>query len=57
VEAPKWRKGYIVNFFFILGCWTFFLIGYFLYKRQEKREMNRQQDEEVLKGEDVRHVE
>jgi hypothetical protein len=37
LEAPRWKKGYIVNFFFILGCWTSLSLGFFLYWRQEKR--------------------
>lgn len=60
VEAPRWKKGYIVNFFFILGCWSCLTLGFFLYNRQEKREKAARQDEELVikeKGDDVRHVE
>ncbi|KAF6819067.1 vitamin H transporter, partial [Colletotrichum musicola] len=59
VEAPQWKKGYIVNFFFILGCWASLTLGFWLYNKQEKqkrqREMEEMIDEEKLKGEDAKH--
>ncbi|KAL3296263.1 vitamin H transporter [Colletotrichum asianum] len=49
VEAPRWKKGYIVNFFFILGCWASLTTGFFLYRKQEKRQKQLDLDEENLK--------
>lgn len=67
VEAPKWRKGYIVNIFFVFFCWLFFMLSQWLYRRDErKREreavMRTEKDsEEVLGdkavGEVVEHIE
>lgn len=37
VEAPKWRKGYSVNIAFVFGCWGFFLLSQWLYRRDQKR--------------------
>lgn len=37
IEAPQWKKGYIVNFFFILGCWVVLSLGFYLHRRDEKR--------------------
>ena len=60
VEAPRWKKGYIVNFFFILGAWGFLTAGYFLHQRAEKKQKLREAelalDEDNLKGESVKHV-
>ncbi|GJC84372.1 vitamin H transporter [Colletotrichum liriopes] len=57
VEAPRWKKGYIVNFFFILGCWFFLSLGFFLIRKQEKRQKETALlDEETLKGSDVKHI-
>ncbi|KAL0934775.1 vitamin H transporter [Colletotrichum truncatum] len=57
VEAPRWKKGYIVNFFFILGCWAALTLGFFLHGKEEKRKKDLALlDEENLKGEDVKHV-
>lgn len=59
VEAPRWKKGYIVNFFFILGAWGFLTFGYFLHRRWEKRQKQEQEEqarlEETKGGEDVKH--
>ncbi|KAG9258467.1 vitamin H transporter [Emericellopsis atlantica] len=60
VEAPRWKKGYIVNFFFILGAWGFLTAGYFLHQRAEKKQKLREAelalDEDNVKGESVKHV-
>ncbi|KAF2635400.1 pantothenate transporter liz1 [Massarina eburnea CBS 473.64] len=37
IEGPKWRKGYSVNIAFVFFTWFFFLVGQYLYKRDEKR--------------------
>ncbi|KAF2007167.1 MFS general substrate transporter [Amniculicola lignicola CBS 123094] len=37
LEAPRWLKGYSVNIVFVFMCWTFFMIGQWLYKRDEKK--------------------
>ncbi|TDZ51524.1 Pantothenate transporter liz1 [Colletotrichum trifolii] len=58
LEAPRWHKGYIVNFFFILGCWASLSLGFFLYhKEQKQKERRARLDEEHLKGDHVKHVE
>lgn len=56
VEVPRWKKGYIVNFFFILGCWASLTTGFFLYRKQEKRQKQLDLDEENLKGANIKHV-
>lgn len=61
IEAPRWRKGYIVNFFFILGAWAFLTTGYMLHKRWEKQQKIREAeaalDVDDIKGEEsVKHV-
>ena len=37
LEAPRWLKGYIVNTVLILLYGTLFMIGQFLWQRDEKR--------------------
>jgi hypothetical protein len=60
VEAPRWRKGYIVNFFFIFGCWFFLSTGYFLHRRWEKRQKREEEAAAAAKAEtkleEVEHV-
>ncbi|PVH97593.1 MFS general substrate transporter [Periconia macrospinosa] len=38
IEGPKWRKGYSVNIAFVFFTWLFFIVGQYLYKRDEKRQ-------------------
>lgn len=61
VEAPRWKKGYIVNFFFILGCWITFCIGIFVHHLQEKRrkqtELQEAEANMKIPREDVKHLE
>ncbi|KAH7031493.1 vitamin H transporter [Microdochium trichocladiopsis] len=47
VEAPQWKKGYIVNFFFVIGCWAFLTTGYWLHSRWEKRQQARRDVEAI----------
>lgn len=59
VEAPRWKKGFIVNFFFILGAWGFLSVGYFLHHRWEKRQKLLQEamaDDDELKGDKAEHI-
>lgn len=59
VEAPRWKKGFIVNFFFILGAWGFLTTGYFLHNRWEKRQKLLQEEaaeHDDLKGNKAEHV-
>lgn len=60
VEGPRWKKGYLVNFFFILGAWALLTAGYLIHKREEKREQRRQEElameEDDPKAEAVKHV-
>ncbi|KAI6500956.1 hypothetical protein MCOR08_001802 [Pyricularia oryzae] len=55
VEAPQWKKGYIVNFCFIVGCWASLCTGFYMYNRHQKslealREADREADK--VKGDD-----
>ncbi|KAK1145244.1 hypothetical protein N8T08_004397 [Aspergillus melleus] len=36
VEAPKWRKGYIVNTVFVVMWWSIFMFGQYLWRRDVK---------------------
>ncbi|TQN64823.1 Pantothenate transporter liz1 [Colletotrichum shisoi] len=36
LEAPRWAKGYTVNIVFILCYWTIFMIGQYLWRREER---------------------
>jgi hypothetical protein len=38
LEAPKWRKGYSVDICFIFGCWITLMIGFWLQRRDEKKQ-------------------
>jgi len=53
LEAPEWHKGYIVNFFFILGCWVTLSLGFYLYHRQERHEARTAQPTKELEAEDA----
>lgn len=35
--APRWQKGYSVNIAFIFFAWFFFMVGQYLYRRDEKK--------------------
>ncbi|KAH8819893.1 major facilitator superfamily domain-containing protein [Xylogone sp. PMI_703] len=37
LEAPKWKKGYIVNTVFVCTYWTIFMLGQFLHRRDVKK--------------------
>jgi hypothetical protein len=37
VEAPQWRKGYIVDICFVIVTWIVFSIGIFLKRRDAKK--------------------
>lgn len=58
VEAPRWKKGYIVNLFFVSFCLFFFLLGTYLYNREQKLKEAREgtdsgkEEGDVDKGED-----
>ncbi|OBR07126.1 putative Vitamin H transporter [Colletotrichum higginsianum IMI 349063] len=36
LEAPEWKKGYSVNIAFIVAYWTIFMIGQYLWRREEQ---------------------
>ncbi|KAK6217141.1 vitamin h transporter [Colletotrichum tabaci] len=36
LEAPRWSKGYTVNIVFIICYWTIFMIGQYLWRREEQ---------------------
>ncbi|KAJ0335777.1 hypothetical protein COL922a_008791 [Colletotrichum nupharicola] len=61
VEAPKWRKGFIVNTTFVATWWALFMLGQYLWRRdiqlgkyKTTTETNSVQD---VKGDDMMHVE
>ncbi|KAI8160649.1 Pantothenate transporter liz1 [Colletotrichum sp. SAR 10_70] len=61
VEAPKWRKGFIVNTTFVATWWALFMLGQYLWRRDIKlgkykttTETSSVQD---VKGDDMMHVE
>lgn len=60
IEAPRWKKGFIVNFFFILGAWGFLTVGYMIHRRWERRQKQAEQDTgmdpEDIKGGSAKHV-
>jgi len=35
--APRWTQGYSVNIAFTFFTWLFFIIGQYLYRRDEKK--------------------
>lgn len=36
LEAPQWSRGYTVNIVLIICYWILFLVGQFLWRRDEK---------------------
>ncbi|KAL0938069.1 Pantothenate transporter liz1-like protein 7 [Colletotrichum truncatum] len=36
LEAPQWTKGFTVNIVFIVCYWTLFLVGQYLWRREEQ---------------------
>jgi hypothetical protein len=60
LEAPQWTKGYTVNIVFILCYWTIFMIGQYLWQRDEKMkkfDINANTSEDELHKPDAVHVE
>jgi hypothetical protein len=37
VEAPRWKKGYIVDICFVVVTWIVFSTGIFLKRRDDKK--------------------
>jgi hypothetical protein len=37
LEAPRWKKGYSVEVFFVSMVWILFMLGQYLHRRDEKR--------------------
>lgn len=35
--APRWTKGYSVNIAFVFFTWFFFIVGQYLYRKDEKK--------------------
>ncbi|KAL4891175.1 MFS general substrate transporter [Aspergillus ambiguus] len=61
LEAPKWRKGYIVNTVFVFMWWALFMVGQYLWRRDVKAGKY-SNDAQSLgntgdKAEDLEHVE
>ena len=60
LEAPQWTKGYTVNIVFIICYWILFMVGQYLWRREEKTkkfDINRQEDEDVLNKPEAVHIE
>jgi hypothetical protein len=58
-EAPRCKKGYILNFFFILGAWGFLTLGYFSQSRWKKGQWRLDETiagKDDLKGDKVEHL-
>lgn len=57
-SAPRWKRGYIVEIFFVTGTWLTFMIGIYLHRRDIKRaEAARITVDEEKLGEEVAQVE
>ncbi|PGH17459.1 hypothetical protein AJ79_01059 [Helicocarpus griseus UAMH5409] len=54
LEAPRWKKGYIVDLVFVLMTWVMFSTGILLQRRDDKRakrlETETEDDESKVKG-------
>jgi hypothetical protein len=60
LEAPQWTKGYTVNIVFILCYWSLFLLGQYLWRRDEqtkKFDINAHSNEDEFQKPDAVHVE
>jgi len=57
VDAPQWRKGYIVNLVFVLMCWFLFLLGVVLHRRDTNRVKMDQIQKNEEKVREVAHTE
>ena len=54
LEAPRWLKGYTVDLLFIIGCWLTLMLGFWLQKRDEKKEaILAERDEENFKAREI----
>ncbi|OWY50685.1 uncharacterized protein AALT_g11856 [Alternaria alternata] len=60
LEAPQWTKGYTVNIVFIICYWILFMVGQYLWRREEKSkkfDINKQEDEDVFNKPEAVHIE
>lgn len=60
LEAPQWTKGYTVNIVFILCYWALFMIGQYLWRREEqtkKFDINANTSEDELAKPEAMYVE
>lgn len=64
LKAPQWTTGFTVNIVFIICYWALFLLGQYLWRREEARkkyDINVHApgcaSDEELKGESTVHVE
>lgn len=59
LEAPMWRKGFTVNVVLTIAFWALFMIGQYLWKRDQRLHKygTTDDEEEDLKTEDAVHVE
>ena len=37
IEAPRWKKGYTVEVFFVFAVWALFMLGLYLHRRDTKK--------------------
>ncbi|KAL4794270.1 major facilitator superfamily domain-containing protein [Aspergillus venezuelensis] len=54
VEAPKWRKGYIVNTIFVICWWSLFMLGQFLWRKDVKAGMYESGEYAIKEGSGVK---
>lgn len=60
LEAPQWTKGYTVNIVFILCYWAIFMVGQYLWRREEqskKFDINANASEDELNKPEAMQVE
>jgi len=50
LEAPKWKKGYIVDIVFVVMVWVMFILGTYLHKRDLRKKPEVLTDDDEEKG-------
>lgn len=52
LEAPKWRKGFIVNTVLTVTYWCLFMLGQYLWTRELKRRQSQEAvDRDIMETE------
>jgi hypothetical protein len=63
LEGPQWKRGFIANVVLTVAFWALFMLGQFLWKRDQKRGLYELRDEEeddfkaAMDKEESTHVE